>query len=92
MYNEKVETINFNSISEDMDKIIRANMYGLDQVCMSALVKDETDFLNVATIDNFVTNKPNKQRTAKIWSLTGLWKKDPNIKTILENHLKYGVS
>ena len=88
MYNEKVETINFNIISEDMDKMIRANIYGLDQVCMSTLVKDETDFLNVATIDNFVT----KQRTAKIWSLTGHWKKDPNIKTILENHIKYGVS
>ena len=88
LYNEKVETINFNIISEDMDKMIRANMYGLDQVCMSALIKDETDFLNVATIDNFVT----KQQTAKIWSLTGPWKKDPNIKTILENHIKYGVS
>jgi hypothetical protein len=86
LYNEKVTTTNFEIISEDMEKIIRANMYGLDQVCMSVVIKDETDFLNIATIDNFIT----KNQTSKIWSLTGHWKKDPNIKTILENYIDHG--
>jgi len=87
LYNEKVKITNFNIISEDMEKITRANMYGLDQVCMSAVIKDEPDFLNIATIDNFIT----KQQTSKIWSLTGPWKHRPNIKTILENHLSFGA-
>ena len=88
LYNEKVTTTNFEIISEDMEKIIRANMYGLDQVCMSAIIKDENDFLNIATIDNFIT----KNQTSKIWSLTGHWKKNSNIKTILENYIDHGFS
>ena len=88
LYNEKVTTTNFEIISEDMEKIIRANMYGLDQVCMSAIIKDEDDFLNIATIDNFIT----KNQTSKIWSLTGHWKKNSNIKTILENYIDHGFS
>jgi hypothetical protein len=61
-------------------------MYGLDQVCMSAIIKNENDFLNIATIDNFIT----KNQTSKIWSLTGPWKKDPNIKAILEDYINHG--
>jgi hypothetical protein len=83
LYQKYVETNDFETISDSMDKSVRADIYGLDQVCMSEIIKNETDFFNLATIENFVSKKQNSQ----IWSLTGPWKKNPNIKSILEKHV-----
>ena len=83
LYQHHVEINDFESISNSMDKFVRADIYGLDQVCMSEIIKNETDFFNLATIENFVSKKQN----SKIWSLTGPWKKQPNIKSILETHV-----
>jgi hypothetical protein len=83
LYQKYVETNDFETISDSMDKSVRADIYGLDQVCMSEIIKNETDFFNLATIENFVSKKQNSQ----IWSLTGPWKKNPNIKSILKKHV-----
>ena len=55
LYQKYVETNNFETISDSMDKSVRADIYGLDQVCMSEIIKNETDFFNLATIENFVS-------------------------------------
>jgi hypothetical protein len=83
LYNKKFNDTDFESITPDMDKFVISNMNGLDQVCMSTIIKDETDFLNLALIDDLIS----KQQTSRIWSLTGPWKKEPNIKDILENYV-----
>jgi hypothetical protein len=83
LYQKYVETNDFEIISNSTSKSVRADIYGLDQVCMSEIIKNETNFFNLATIENFVSKKQN----SKIWSLTGPWKKNPNIKSILEKHV-----
>jgi hypothetical protein len=80
LYNEKIQHIPFEIINENMEKLKRANMYGLDQVCMSELITQEHNFFNLCNIENFIT----KNQNSKIWSLTGPWKKNPDIKKLLE--------
>jgi hypothetical protein len=83
LYNEKIQHIPFETITENMEKLQRANMYGLDQVCMSELITQEHDFFNLCNLENFVT----KKQDSKIWSLTGPWKKNPDIKKLLEKQV-----
>jgi hypothetical protein len=86
-YRKKLPTINFESIHEDMPKYERANMYALDQVCMSIAMKTEDvtseKFLNLTQIDRFIRNK---DMTYKIWSLTA--RKNPATIEILKNRFK----
>jgi hypothetical protein len=84
LYNEKIQHIPFETINENMGKLQRSNMYGLDQVCMSELITQEQSFFNLTDIENFLT----KTQNSKIWSLTGPWKKNPDIKDLLEKYLK----
>lgn len=66
-YNRRLLITDFESINIDMDKIFRSNLYALDQVCMSHVLKNEKEFFNLTNIDNFIT----KNNTGKIWTLTG---------------------
>ena len=84
IYNKKIKHTDFNSISETMNKIEKANLYALDQVCMSLIVKDfiNDDFLNLASIKNFI----GKNRSNDIWSLTGAGQKsNPEVKDFLQH-------
>jgi hypothetical protein len=83
LYNEKVQHIPFELINENMEKLQRANMYGLDQVCMSELISQEHNFFNLCDLENFLS----KNQSSKIWSLTGPWKQNPNIKNLLEQQV-----
>jgi hypothetical protein len=83
LYNEKVQHIPFELINENMEKLQRANMYGLDQVCMSELISQEHNFFNLCGLENFIS----KNQSSKIWSLTGHWKQNPNIKNLLEQQV-----
>ena len=83
LYNEKVQHIPFELINENMEKLQRANMYGLDQVCMSELISQEHNFFNLCGLENFLS----KNQSSKIWSLTGPWKQNPNIKNLLEQQV-----
>jgi hypothetical protein len=83
LYNEKVQHISFELINENMEKLQRANMYGLDQVCMSELISQEHNFFNLCDLENFLS----KNQSSKIWSLTGPWKQNPNIKNLLEQQV-----
>jgi hypothetical protein len=83
LYNEKVQHIPFELINENMEKLQRANMYGLDQVCMSELISQEHNFFNLCGLENFLS----KNQSSKIWSLTGPWKLNPNIKNLLEQQV-----
>jgi hypothetical protein len=78
-YKQRVEEIDFDSISNSMNKSTRANLYGLDQVCMSFIIKNENliddSFLNMESIERFIGNKDT---TKKIWSLTGQPKRNPD--------------
>jgi hypothetical protein len=84
LYNEKVQHIPFELINENMEKLQRANMYGLDQVCMSELIAQEHNFFNLCDLENFLS----KNQSAKVWSLTGPWKQNPNIKNLLEQQVR----
>ena len=88
LYQKKLQEINFDAIHEGMDKVTRANMYGLDQVCMSLQMMDENltseDFLDLKYIDNFLSKTSN----TKIWSFTGPAKKDPQLQTTLFKKFK----
>ena len=66
-----------------MKKLQRANMYGLDQICMSELISQEHNFFNLCDLENFLS----KNQSSKIWSLTGPWKQNPNIKNLLEQQV-----
>ena len=83
LYNEKIQYIPFEIINENMEKLQRSNMYGLDQVCMSELIAQEDNFFNLCSIENFLT----KTQNSKIWSLTGHWKKNLDIKNLLEKYV-----
>jgi hypothetical protein len=83
LYNEKIQNIPFEIINEKMEKLQRSNMYGLDQVCMSELIAQEDNFFNLCSIENFLT----KTQNSKIWSLTGHWKKNLDIKNLLEKYV-----
>lgn len=85
-YKNKLSEIDFDSISESLEKITRANMYGLDQVCMSMIMQSEDvnaeNFLNLLTVENLISKNP----ASKIWSLTGgSSKSNPNLKLILSD-------
>ena len=65
-----------------MDKFERANLYALDQVCMSMVIEEFMDdkFLNISSIKNLI----GKNTTNTIWSLTGGGQKgNPEIKELL---------
>lgn len=87
IYKQRLEETDFNSINDSMDKFERANLYALDQVCMSLALKQgfiDSQFLNLATINNFIS----KTKNTKIWSLTGGGQKaNPGLKNILDNLL-----
>lgn len=86
-YKERLLTNNFESIHDSMPKYERANLYALDQVCMSTLMKEEiinsNKFLNLNQIDRFIGNK---DMTCKIWSLTA--RKNSDTKKILRERFK----
>lgn len=67
-YKDRLKTTDFNSITEDMDKITKANLYALDQVCMSTALKQEKSFTNLTENPNFISKDREK---TDIWSLTG---------------------
>jgi len=83
-YNKKLSETNFEIINEQMPKYERANLYALDQVCMSIVMQLEDtnskDFLNLNSIDKFIGNKDT---TCKIWSLTAN-KNENSRKALLE--------
>ena len=87
LYNQRLESTDFNTINDDMDKFERANLYALDQVCMSLALQNnfiDSQFLNLTTIDNFI----GKNKNTKIWSLTGgRQKSNPDLKKILDDTL-----
>tara|TARA_R110002153_G_scaffold194628_1_gene348015 strand:+ start:116 stop:871 length:756 start_codon:yes stop_codon:yes gene_type:complete len=66
-YEIRLMSTDFDAITVTLDKITKANAYALDQVCMSHVLKNEKDFLNLNSIDNFI----GKDDSYKIWSLTG---------------------
>ena len=86
-YNKKISETNFEDINQDMPKYQRANMYALDQVCMSIAMQTEDlnrpDFLNLTKIEKFIGNK---DMTCKIWSLTA--KKNVQTSQILLDRFK----
>jgi hypothetical protein len=83
-YNSRLPQIDFDSIHEKMPKYERANMYALDQVCMSIAMQSENiespDFLNLNEIEKFIGNK---DMSYKIWSLTAR-KNDVTQKILLD--------
>lgn len=87
IYEQKLQDTDFHKINDNMDKFERANLYALDQVCMSiALQKGfiDSQFLNLTSLDNFIS----KNKNTKIWSLTGGGQKaNPNLKSILDDML-----
>ena len=87
IYEQRLQNTDFDRITSEMPKMERANLYALDQVCMSLALQenfiDET-FINLATIDNFIS----KNKNTKIWSLTGGGQKaNPNLKGMLDDIL-----
>jgi hypothetical protein len=70
-----------------MPKYERANMYALDQVCISIAMQSEDttsiDFLNLTQIEKFLGNK---DLSCKIWSLTA--KKNEETQKILLDRFK----
>lgn len=85
IYLDRIANTDFEKINNDMDKFERANLYALDQVCMSLIMQNENvedkHFLNLAGLEKFISKHDN----AKIWSFTGnANKKNNNLKTILE--------
>ena len=86
-YYSRLSQTNFESIHEEMSKYERANMYALDQVCMSIAMQSEDtkslDFINLNQIENFIGNK---NMTCKIWSLTA--RKNNETQKILLNRFK----
>ena len=86
-YHSRLSQINFECIHEKMPKYERANMYALDQVCMSIAMQSEDtkslDFINLNQIENFIGNK---NMTCKIWSLTA--RKNNETQKILLNRFK----
>lgn len=74
-YNKRLLQTNFDLISESMDKITKANLYGLDQVCMSYVLQtsdiiDDTFF----NLEDEGYSMSNKNLNLQIWALTG-WPK-----------------
>jgi hypothetical protein len=86
-YYSRLSQINFESIHEEMPKYERANMYALDQVCISIAMQSEDttsiDFLNLTQIEKFLGNK---DLSCKIWSLTA--KKNEETQKILLDRFK----
>ena len=81
-YISRLENTNFDLISDKMDKITKANIFALDQVCMSLALQKETNFTNLAEIPKFCS----KHRDSDIWSLTGgNQKNDPKVHDFLKN-------
>ena len=84
IYKQKLDNTDFDIISENMDKFERANLYALDQVCMSLALQQgfiDSKFLNLASLDKFI----GKNKNTKIWSLTGGGQKgNPNLKKMLD--------
>jgi hypothetical protein len=88
-YLKKLEEVKFEEIHEGMEKYVRSNMYGLDQVCMSLQMSDENvedeKFLNLSSVDNFISKTPY----TKIWSFTGAGtKQNPDLQNILISKFK----
>ena len=73
IYEQRIKETDFDSINDSMDKFQKAEMYALDQVCMSIALKDFLDdqFINLTNISNLIS----KNNTTKIWSLTGAGQK-----------------
>ena len=70
IYEQRLQDTDFDSITKDMNKFEKANMYALDQVCMSLALQEnfiDQYFINLTSIDNFIS----KTKKTKIWSLTG---------------------
>lgn len=87
LYNHKLDSTNFDVISNTMDKFERANLYALDQVCMSMVIEEFMDdkFLNISSIKNLI----GKNTTNTIWSLTGGGQKgNPEIKELLSQRFR----
>lgn len=86
LYNEKIKEIDFESINDDMDKFSKANLYGLDQVCISTLIDQEQDFFNLTSINRLISKS---REDSKIWSFTGGGtKSDPNLQSYLQEKFK----
>lgn len=66
-YLHRLDSTDFDQIKESMDKITKSNLYALDQVCMSYVLKYEKDFFNLTNIPNLIGKFDN----FKIWTLTG---------------------
>jgi len=83
IYNNKINHTNFELINDTMNKFEKANLYALDQVCMSIIIKNfiDDEFLNLASIKSFI----GKNKSNDIWSLTGGGQKsNPAIKEMLQ--------
>lgn len=69
-------------------KLERANIVGLDQICLSVLAKDykeDKNFINLAN-GNFISKNINDN--AFLWSLTGNSKKNKNLSEKIEKFLQ----
>jgi hypothetical protein len=88
LYNKKLQETNFEKIHQGMEKYMRGNMYGLDQVCISLQMLNENinseNFLNLSQVDNFIS----KTMQTKIWSFTGPMKRDSQLQNILLKKFK----
>jgi len=81
-YKKRLANTNFQIITDKMDKIEKANIFALDQVCMSLALQKEKHFTNLAELPHFIS----KQRDSNIWSLTGgQQKNDPKVHEFLKN-------
>jgi len=86
IYEDKLITTKFENITDNMNKVEKANLYGLDQVCMSLALKEnfiDNEFINLTIIDKFI----GKSLDFKIWSLTGGGKSNSNLKFLLDRTL-----
>lgn len=80
VYFERIENTNFDSINDNMNKLVRGDLTGLDQVCISILMKNESDFLYLNQLEKFI----GKNLDYRVWSLTGGGKTNPKVKSILD--------
>lgn len=86
-YKSRILSTNFEAIDESMNKLEKAELYGLDQVCMSAVIKNKKycDFFNLCEITNFISKGPGTQ----LWSFTGGNQKgNPEFETRLKEIFK----
>jgi hypothetical protein len=85
IYKQRLQDTDFDSITMDMPKLERANLYALDQVCMSLALQEnfiDDHFVNLTSIPNLIS----KNNTTKIWSLTGAGQKsNPKVHAVLND-------